>query len=49
MAAALSEYVGFSVGDDRISPDAADQDTFGSTSAMLINGNLAMTISGRLG
>ena len=46
MAAALSEYVGFSVGDDRISPDAADQDTFGSTSAMLINGNLAMTISG---
>ncbi len=46
MAAALSEYVGFSVGDDRISPDAADQDTFGSTSAMLINGKLAMTISG---
>lgn len=45
-AAALSEYVGFSVGDDRISPDAADQSTFGSASAMLINGNLAMTISG---
>lgn len=46
MAAALSEYVGFSTGDDRISPDAADQDTFGSASAMLINGKLAMTISG---
>ena len=45
-AAALSEYVGFSTGDDRISPDAADQSTFGSASAMLINGNLAMTISG---
>ncbi len=46
MAAALTEYVGFSTGDDRISPDAADQSTFGSASAMLINGNLAMTISG---
>jgi len=46
MAAALTEYVGFSVGDDRISPDAADQDTFGSAAAMLINGKLAMTISG---
>lgn len=46
MAAALAEYVGFSTGDDRISPDAADQDTFGSASAMLINGKLAMTISG---
>ncbi len=45
-AAALSEYVGFSTGDERISPDAADQSTFGSASAMLINGNLAMTISG---
>lgn len=45
-AAALNEYVGFSVGEDRISPDAADQSTFGSASAMLINGNLAMTISG---
>ena len=45
-AAALSEYVGFSTGDDRISPDAADQDTFGGTSAMFINGKLAMTISG---
>lgn len=46
MAAAMTEYVGFSTGDDRISPDAADQSTFGSASAMLINGNLAMTISG---
>ena len=46
MAAALSEYVNFSIGEDRISPDAADQDTFGSAAAMLINGNLAMTISG---
>ena len=45
-AAALTEYAGFSTGDDRISPDAADQDTFGGTSAMFINGNLAMTISG---
>ena len=45
-AAALEEYVGFSTGDDRISPAAADQDTFGGTSAMFINGNLAMTISG---
>jgi len=45
-AAALAEYVGFSTGDDKISPDAADQDTFGSASAMLINGKLAMTISG---
>lgn len=45
-AAALQEYVNFSIGDDRISPDAADQSTFGSASAMLINGNLAMTISG---
>mgnify|MGYP002732682626 CR=1 FL=1 len=45
-AAALAEYVGFSTGDERISPDAADQDTFGSASAMLINGKLAMTISG---
>lgn len=45
-AAALAEYVGFSIGEDRISPDAADQDTFGSASAMLINGKLAMTISG---
>ena len=45
-AAALVEYAGFSTGDDRISPDAADQDTFGGTSAMFINGKLAMTISG---
>ena len=45
-AAALTEYAGFSTGDDRISPDAADQDTFGGTSAMFINGKLAMTISG---
>ncbi|MBQ9262750.1 MAG: sugar ABC transporter substrate-binding protein [Clostridia bacterium] len=45
-AAALAEYVGFSTGDDRISPDAADQDTFGGTSAMFINNKLAMTISG---
>ena len=45
-AAALAEYVGFSTGDERISPDAADQDTFGGTSAMFINGKLAMTISG---
>lgn len=44
--AALAEYAGFSTGDDRISPDAADQDTFGGTSAMFINGKLAMTISG---
>lgn len=42
----LVEYVNFSIGDERISPDAADQDTFGSASAMMINGKLAMTISG---
>lgn len=46
MAAALSEYVAFAKGDDRISPTAADMDTFGSASAMFINGTLAMTING---
>ncbi len=46
MAAALVEYVGFAKGDDRISPTAADMDAFGDTSAMFINGTLAMTING---
>jgi multiple sugar transport system substrate-binding protein len=46
VAAALEKYVAMSAGEDRISPSAADLDTFGSASAMFINGTLAMTING---
>ena len=46
MAAAIEKYIAFSDGDDRISPSQADFDAFGDASAMLINGNLAMTLNG---
>lgn len=46
MAAAVEKYIAFSEGDDRISPSQADFDAFGDASAMLINGNLAMTLNG---
>lgn len=46
MAAAVEKYIAFSDGDDRISPSQADFDAFGDASAMLINGNLAMTLNG---
>jgi len=46
VAAALERYVKWSTGDDRISPAASDLDTFGDSTAMFINGNLAMTING---
>ena len=46
MVAAIDRYVGYSKGDDRISPNTADFDAFGDASAMLINGSLAMTLNG---
>lgn len=46
MAAAIEKYIAYSDGDDRISPSQADFDAFGDASAMLINGNLAMTLNG---
>lgn len=46
VAAAMEQYVAMSVGDARISPSASDLDTFGDSTAMFINGNLAMTING---
>ena len=46
VAEALERYVALSVGDNRISPSAADLDTFGNATAMLIDGKLAMTLTG---
>jgi multiple sugar transport system substrate-binding protein len=46
VAAAMEKYVAMSVGEVRISPSAADLDTFGNATAMFVNGNLAMTING---
>lgn len=46
LAAALDKYVAMSIGDDRISPSAADLDTFGDSTAMFLNGTLAMTLNG---
>ncbi|MDR1530823.1 MAG: extracellular solute-binding protein [Clostridiales bacterium] len=46
MVAAIERYAGYSSGDDRISPNAADFEAFGDASAMLINGTLAMTLNG---
>ncbi len=46
VAKAMEQYVAMSVGDERISPSAADLDTFGDSTAMFVNGNLAMTING---
>ncbi len=46
MVAAVDRYVGYTEGDDRISPTTADFESFGSASAMLINGTLAMTLDG---
>lgn len=46
MADALDTYFGWAEGDDRISPNAADTDTYGDGTAMMINGKLAMFISG---
>ena len=46
MAEALDTYFGWAEGDDRISPNSADTDTYGDGTAMMINGKLAMFISG---
>lgn len=46
MAAALDKYFAWAEGDDRISPNSADTDTYGDGTAMMINGKLAMFISG---
>jgi multiple sugar transport system substrate-binding protein len=46
MVTAIERYAGYSSGDDRISPNAADFDAFGDSSAMLINASLAMTLNG---
>lgn len=46
LATAITKYIGYSEGDNRISPSQADFDAFGDASAMLINGNLAMTLNG---
>lgn len=46
MVTALERYVGYSRGDDRISPNTSDFEAFGSASAMLIDGSLGMTLDG---
>ncbi len=46
MADALDTYFGWAEGDDRISPNAAETDSYGDGTAMMINGKLAMFISG---
>lgn len=46
MVAALDTYFGWAEGDDRISPNTADTDTYGDGTAMMINGKLAMMING---
>ena len=46
VADALDTYFGWTEGDDRISPNAADTDTYGDGTAMMINGKLAMFITG---
>ena len=46
MADALDTYFGWAEGDDRISPTAAETDSYGDGTAMMINGKLAMFISG---
>lgn len=46
MAAALDKYFAWAEGEDRISPNSADTDTYGDGTAMMVNGKLAMFISG---
>lgn len=46
MAEALDTYFGWAEGENRISPNSADTDTYGDGTAMMINGKLAMMISG---
>lgn len=46
MVAALDTYFSWAEGEDRISPNTADTDTYGDGTAMMINGKLAMMISG---
>ncbi len=46
VADALDTYFGWTEGDDRISPNAADTDTYGDGTAMMINNKLAMFITG---
>lgn len=46
LAKVLTKYIGYSEGDERISPNQADFDAFGDASAMLIDGTLAMTLKG---
>jgi len=46
LAQALDTYFGWAEGDDRISPNAADEDTYGGGTSMMINGKLAMMITG---
>lgn len=46
MAAALDKYFAWAEGDDRISPNSADTDTYGDGTSMMVNGKLAMFITG---
>ncbi len=46
MAEALDTYFGWTEGDNRISPNAADTDSYGDGTAMMINGKLAMFVTG---
>lgn len=46
MAKALDWYFGMAEGETRVSPTTADTDTYGDGTAMMINGKLAMFISG---
>lgn len=46
MAEALDTYFGWAEGDNRISPTPAETDTYGDGTAMMINGKLAMYITG---
>jgi multiple sugar transport system substrate-binding protein len=46
MANALDWYFGMAEGDDRVSPTTADTDTYGDGTSMMVNGKLAMFISG---
>lgn len=43
---ALDTYFSWAEGEDRISPNTADTDTYGNGTSMMINGKLAMFISG---
>lgn len=46
LAKAMDTYFGWAEGDNRISPNAADTDTYGDGTSMMINGKLAMMING---